>query len=131
MSSDPEPEILPPSQSLDITETARRAHGRLWRKGESGNPGGMPRAYYRARELARLAAPDMIENLIELAKNGTDERVRSFCCVAVLDRGGVKPIDYDPNADPGAKPMFDVEKLSPEERDALRKMIEKATAKGE
>ena len=35
--------------------------------------------------------------LIDLAKNeSADERVRAVCAVAVLDRGGVRPIDYDP-----------------------------------
>ena len=39
----------------------------------------------------------MMRGLIELAKTAEDERVRSVCLVAVLDRAGVKPIDFDPN----------------------------------
>ena len=37
----------------------------------------------------------MMRGLIELAKTAEDERVRSVCLVAVLDRAGVRPIDYD------------------------------------
>jgi hypothetical protein len=39
----------------------------------------------------------MMRGLIELAKTAEDERVRSVCLVAVLDRAGVKPIDFDPD----------------------------------
>ena len=38
----------------------------------------------------------MMRELIDLAKTAADERVRSVCLIAVLDRAGVKPIDYDP-----------------------------------
>jgi hypothetical protein len=39
----------------------------------------------------------MMRALIQLAKTAEDERVKSVCIVAVLDRAGVKPIDFDPN----------------------------------
>jgi hypothetical protein len=35
----------------------------------------------------------MMQELIRLATNAEDERVRSVCLIAVLDRAGVKPID--------------------------------------
>jgi len=45
--------------------------------------------------------------LIDLASDSAaDERVRSVCAVAVLDRGGVKPIDK-PEPEPESKAAFD------------------------
>jgi hypothetical protein len=66
-------------------------------KGQSGNPSGQARFYHEARRIAREAGPEMMYGLVELACEAEDERVRSVCLIAVLDRGGVKPIDFDPN----------------------------------
>jgi hypothetical protein len=76
----------------------QRGHpGRPFQPGQSGNPGGLPRFYYEARKLARQAAPDVMQELIRLALSAQDERVRSVCAVAVLDRAGIRPVDFDPN----------------------------------
>jgi hypothetical protein len=65
-------------------------------KGQSGNPDGQARFYHQCRKIAREASPEMMRELVDLAKTAADERVRSVCLIAVLDRAGVKPIDYDP-----------------------------------
>ena len=53
--------------------------------------------------------------LIGLAKNpAADERVRSVCAVAVLDRGGVMPIDK-PEAEPDQRQKFDPRAYTPED----------------
>ena len=39
----------------------------------------------------------MMRELIQLAENAEDERVKSVCIVAILDRAGIKPMDFDPN----------------------------------
>jgi hypothetical protein len=57
----------------------------------------MSRFYYECRRIARDASPEMIRGLIELARTAQDERVRSVCAVAVLDRAGIRPVDFDPN----------------------------------
>jgi hypothetical protein len=62
-------------------------------KGQSGNPDGQSRFYHESRKLAREASPEMMRELIDLAKTAEDERVRSVCLIAVLDRAGVRPID--------------------------------------
>lgn len=41
----------------------------------------------------------MMRGLIELANTAEDERVRSVCLVAVLDRAGIRGMDYDPKED--------------------------------
>lgn len=64
-----------------------------WPKGKSGNPGGISRFYYEARRIAQKASPEMMAELVRLALEAEDERVRSVCVIAVLDRAGLKPIE--------------------------------------
>ncbi len=75
-------------------------------KGVSGNPGGQAAVYHQCRKVARDASLDMMRGLIDLARNAEDERVRSVCLIAVLDRAGVRPIDK-PEAEPESKAAFD------------------------
>jgi hypothetical protein len=62
--------------------------------------------------------------LIELALHADDERVASVCGVAVLDRAGIRPMDYDPNAN-APKPTWDPGALSETERDQLKIILSK------
>jgi hypothetical protein len=48
--------------------------------------------------------------------------------VAVLDRSGVKPIDYDP-AEDQPQPSWDPGALDPEEREQLKALLTKAIEK--
>jgi hypothetical protein len=94
------------------------ARGKAFRfpKGRSGNPDGQSRFYHECRKLAREASPEMMAGLIDLAKNAVDERVRSVCLIAVLDRAGVRPIDYIPAEDAATrKPRFDPSLYTPEQ----------------
>ena len=90
-----------------------------WPKGQTGNPNGQSRFYHEARKIARQAAPEMMRELVELAKTAEDERVRSVCLVAVLDRAGVKPIDYDAAEEKAERPKFNPDDYSPEELDLI------------
>jgi hypothetical protein len=81
---------------INAAETARRTANKIFRPGPgrfqpgvSGNPSGQSHFYHQCRKIARAASPEMMYGLIELAKNAEDERVRSVCLVAVLDRAGV------------------------------------------
>jgi hypothetical protein len=91
-------------QTLAIMRARNKAF--RWRKGISGNSSGQSGHYHASRKLARNAAPLMMQELIRLATNAEDERVRSVCLIAVLDRAGVKPIDK-PEPEPESKPAFD------------------------
>jgi hypothetical protein len=71
---------------------------RMWQPGVSGNPSGRGGAYHECRRLAAEASPEAMRRLIELMA-AEDERVSYMATVAVLDRSGVKPIDYDPAQD--------------------------------
>jgi hypothetical protein len=66
----------------------------------------------------------MMAGLIDLAKNAVDERVRSVCLVPVLDRAGVRPIDYDPTVDKASEsPRFDPSLYSLEELDLIERVL--------
>lgn len=67
---------------------ARPPHGRRFVKGQSGNPGGRPKAALDVQELARAHTPDAIRALVD-ALNSPRERVSA--AVALLDRGWGKP----------------------------------------
>ena len=68
-----------------------------------------------------------MRGLIDLAKSAEDERVRSVCLVAVLDRAGIRPIDK-PEPDQEPRRRLDPSKFTPVELDliaeALRLMLE-------
>jgi hypothetical protein len=70
--------IIDASASLSLTSGSRARkpafdpeHAAMkafrFKPGQSGNPGGLPKAYHEARQLARAAAPAMMSRLIELA----------------------------------------------------------------
>jgi len=101
------------AQHLAILQARNKAF--RWPKGKTGRPP-LSRAYFEARQLARLASPDMVKGLIGLAMDtNEDSRVRSICMLAVLDRGGVRPVDYDPNEDQQQRPKFNPDDYSDEE----------------
>lgn len=67
---------------------ARPPHGRRFVKGQSGNPGGRPKAALDVQELARAHTPDAINALVAALAN---PRERVSAAVALLDRGWGKP----------------------------------------
>jgi hypothetical protein len=98
-------------------------------KGVSGNPSGMSRFYFECRQIFQEASPELARALVELALDPTvDERVRSVCLVAGLDRAGVKPMDYDPAQDQ-VQPTWDPGSLDPEEREQLKALLAKMVGK--
>lgn len=60
-----------------------------------------------------------MRDLVELSRTAKDERVRSLCLVAVLDRASVKPIDYDPDEEKQAARTFNPKDYTPEELDYI------------
>jgi len=118
--------------SAVVRRGADRLHptmrSRMWQPGVSGNPTGRGGLYVECRRLAAEASPQAMRRLIELME-AEDERVSYMATVAVLDRSGVKPIDYDPAQDV-TPPTWDPGALTPEERENLKaylvKMVRKA-----
>ena len=60
-----------------------------------------------------------MRDLIELSRTAEDERVRAVCLVAVLDRGGLRPIDYDPAEERAAIPPFNPRDYSADELEVI------------
>ena len=60
-----------------------------------------------------------------LAKTAADERVRSVCLIAVLDRAGViKPIDFDPASEAKEQPRFNPRVYSREQLAQIKAVLE-------
>ena len=115
---------LLPGRAQARREMPEAARPHQWRPGQSGNPTGRGGLYLECRRLAAEASPQAMRRLIELM-NAEDERVSYMATTAVLDRSGVKPIDYDPAQEvtpPGA--------LTPEERENLKALLVKMIGKG-
>ena len=55
--------------------------------GQSGNPGSRPKDEHRVAELTRSYTVEAMETLVELMRNGKDERVRGTATQALLGRG--------------------------------------------
>jgi hypothetical protein len=110
-------EITPPGQRIEILKA--RTNAFRFPKGQSGNPDGQSRFYHECRKIAREASPDMMRELVTLAKTAEDERVPSVCLVAVLDREGVRAIDHDSIAEKPANPAFDPRAYSPDQLDVI------------
>ena len=123
-----------PRRTLDPVDLAaerrtKAAYPWRWQPGQTGNPGGLSKFYWETRRLARDAAPAVMARLIELALHADDERVASVCGVAVLDRAGIRPTDYNPSKDQSQQPSWDPGALTPEERENLKGLLQKAIGK--
>jgi hypothetical protein len=104
----------------DVTEAWKKAC--RWPKAKTGRTD-LARFYHQAREVARKASPQAMQDVVDLSHNAEDERVRSVCLVAVLDRAGVKPIDFDPNEEKSRGPKFDPRNYMPQELDVIEKAL--------
>ncbi len=73
--------------SLPAVKRKRRTdHLQPWKPGQSGNPGGRPKALIEVRDLARTHTTAAIQTLAEMLK-AKNERVRVAAAEALLDRG--------------------------------------------
>lgn len=72
-----------------------------FQKGQSGNPGGRPKAAGEIRELARKHTQAAIRALVDALQ---DERTKVSAAVALLDRGYGKPAQAHAGPD-GEGPM--------------------------
>ena len=70
--------------------------GRPFPLGKSGNPGGRPKAAHSIQELARKHAPEAIQTLADMARDGTPG-ARVSAAVALLDRAYGKPPQFNTN----------------------------------
>ena len=71
---------------MQTIQKARSRSGQF-APGQVGNPGGRPKDEHRVAELARSYTLEAIDTLVELVREGKDERVRGTAAQALLDRG--------------------------------------------
>jgi hypothetical protein len=111
----------------------------LWQKGQSGNPSGKSGFYHEAMKLARELTPAAVRRLGELAglypdevtgewiplsKLDIDPRVVSVACLGLTERTLGKPKEYDPNSDSESTVKLDYSRLSPEQRQQMRDLLD-------
>ena len=84
---------------MQTIQKARRRSGQF-AHGQSGNPGGHPKDEHRVAELARSSTVEAIDTLVELMRDGKDERIRGTAAQALLDRGwGKAKVEVVTNAE--------------------------------
>jgi hypothetical protein len=71
-------------------ENTRDQAGRF-QPGQSGNPGGRPKAEAEIRELAKDQTRRAMQRLIHLIDHAESEKVQVMAAVAILDRGWGRP----------------------------------------
>ena len=114
--------------ALKTRAPTREPNGR-WLPGHSGNPDGrnlrQSPDYKLCRELAREFSQHNIERMKHLAETTEDDRVQYMARTWLDEKAwGKTPAAYDPAED--APPQVDVLFLSPEERQAIRDMLDRA-----
>lgn len=97
-----------------------------WVKGQSGNPGGRPKAEAEVVQLAREASPRAIGRLIELVEH-SEPRTAIAAANSVLDRAFGKPtqpLANDPENPVNPGPSVEaLAKLSAKDRANLRTIL--------
>jgi hypothetical protein len=112
------------AQHLAVMQARNKAY--RWPKGKTGRTDAA-RLYHEARRIARRAAPATMNELVRLSLEAEDERVRSVCCIAVLDRAGIRPYDADPQAEDALnarRARINPDDYSAEELDLIKSALE-------
>jgi hypothetical protein len=78
-------------ESDAMSDKTRKAGGRPFQKGVSGNPGGRRKQDYRIKDLAQKHTTEAIATLRSIMKGSDDDRARVAAANAILDRGYGKP----------------------------------------
>jgi hypothetical protein len=97
-----------------------------WAKGrtKAASTGGMTKVYYLARRVLTDHSPEMVAELVDLALNCPDEKVRAGCLIAALDRAGLRPMDFDVKAEgPVRRPPFDPSLYTTEELREMQRVM--------
>ena len=72
------------------TKTAKKVPGTPFKKGQSGNPKGRPKADPEVKEILRAASPAAAKKLVSLA-GSKNQKIALAACTEILDRTMGKP----------------------------------------
>ena len=70
---------------------------RPWKKGQSGNPKGLPHWYRELRALFRENSEPAARRIVELARDASEKRLSLAACEAIIDRAGLQPFKVEPD----------------------------------
>ena len=76
--------------SANKGETKRKAPPHAFKKGQSGNPRGRPKANPEVKEILKAASPDAARKLVELLGSRT-EKIALAAATEILDRTMGRP----------------------------------------
>jgi hypothetical protein len=121
------PDEAPVFPALQPRAPTREPNGR-WLPGHSGNPDGrnlrQSPDYKLCREIAREFSQHNIERMKQLAETTEDDRVQYMARTWLDEKAWGRAREYDPAED--APPRLDLLRLSPEQRDDLRRLLDLA-----
>lgn len=72
------------------TKTAKKVPGTPFKKGQSGNPKGRPKADPEVKEILKAASPAAAKKLVSLARS-KNQKISLMACTEILDRTMGKP----------------------------------------
>lgn len=85
-------EVIPPSDIAVVPATKGKKEY-LWKKGQSGNPNGRPKASYMISDLAKQYTEDALATLVEICNDkDASPNARVNAATALLDRAWGKPV---------------------------------------
>jgi Family of unknown function (DUF5681) len=108
----------------------KRVVGRPFRKGQSGNPSGRPKALHELVELARAETLPTFQKLVELRDQADDPRVQLAAAREILDRAWGKPTQLlggDPEQPIRHEHQVDLGALTDEQLAALESLGDSAS----
>lgn len=111
---------------------------RLWKPGQSGNPGGKGGLYKETQRLAREISPRAMQRLIKMAElevidetgqlaeisKNSDPRVVAAAAGAILDRAWGKPKEYDPQSEEVQPQPIDPAQFTAKQRALVRQVLQ-------
>ena len=78
----------------------------MWKKGQSGNPGGRPKGVYNLRVLARERTDDALNTLTSImGDQNAPAAARVTAACAILDRGYGRPVQSTEITGAGGGPV--------------------------
>lgn len=81
-----------PAADTTPAKGTRKNHAGLWKKGQSGNPGGRPALAGHVRDLARQYTEESVKTLVEIMRDKKAHATsRATAAQSLLDRGWGKP----------------------------------------